>query len=209
MKREETTAIMRILETAYPQFYAKQGADTRKDALRLWHDMFADDNGFEVGAAVKAFIATDTKGFPPSIGQIKERLVQLRAPDMLDEAQAWGIVSRAIKRSAYHADEEFEKLPQIIQAVVSSPAMLKAWAMGDAETLQTVVASNFQRAYRARAYEAKERLALPAEIRQVLECREVMRELPARADPDELQRRAIALLAEQRERDAEVILGND
>lgn len=200
MEREETTAIMRVLETAYPQFYAKQDAEARKDALRLWHDMFAEDSGFEVGAAVKAFIATDTKGFPPSIGQIKARLVQLKAPDMLDEAQAWNLVSKAIQRSAYHADEEFNKLPPVVRAVVSSPSMLKSWAMSDRETLQTVIASNFQRAYRARAHDAAERLALPSAIRNVLERTAELQTLPKRPDPAEQQRQAIRMLAESRER---------
>ena len=35
--------------------------------------MFKDDDGNQVLAAVKAFVATDTKGFPPSVGQIKQR----------------------------------------------------------------------------------------------------------------------------------------
>jgi len=210
MERKETAMIMQVLETAYPQFYGKQDTDTRKSALRLWHDMFAEDSGVEVGAAVKAFIATDTKGFPPSIGQIKTRLVQLKAPDMLDEAQAWSIVSKAIQNSAYHAREEFEKLPAVIRSVVRSPSMLKDWALSDGDTLQTVIASNFQRAYRTRAAQAKEYLALPSNIQQVLEQDSCFHELPEAPDTqtqaqeaEKQKQKAMALLLAEREEEWE------
>ena len=177
MERQETELIMMILETAYPQFYARKTIEDRKNALRLWHMMFEGDSGAEVGAAVKAFIAMDTKGFPPAIGQIKQKLVQLHAPDMLDESQAWALVAKAIKRSAYHAQAEYDKLPPIIQKVIGSASMLHAWALTSGDELQTVVASNFQRAYRARAAEAKEILALPPDIRRILE-RKLVKTLP-------------------------------
>ncbi len=207
---------MRVLQAAYPQFYSKQDAEAIRDALRLWHDMFAEDSGAEVGAAVKAFIATDTKGFPPSIGQIKARLVQLKAPNMLDEAQAWSIVSKAIQNSAYHAREEFEKLPAVIRAVVRSPSMLKDWALSDGATLQTVIASNFQRAYRTKAAEAKERLALPSDIRQVLERGSCFRELPEAPDTqtqiqeaEKQKQKAMALLLAEREKEWETQDGKE
>ncbi len=210
MKREETAAVMRVLQAAYPRFYSKQDTEAIRDAIRLWHDMFAEDNGVEVGAAVKAFIATDTKGFPPSIGQIKARLVQLKAPDMLDEAQAWSAVSKAISNSGWHAREEFEKLPEIVRAVVRSPSVLKDWAMCPVETLQTVIASNFQRAYRARVTEAKERLALPSDIRQVLEQNTSFRELPEASDTqaqmwEAEKQKSMALLLAEREKEWECL----
>ena len=199
--------IIRVLEAAYPMFYRNKTSDDRRDALRLWYDMFEEDDGALVGAAVKAYIATSTSGFPPDIGQIKQRLVKLKHPDMLDEAQAWAIVSRAIQRSAYHSEEEFGKLPEVIKCVVSSPSMLKSWAMADGDDLQTVIASNFQRAYRARASEAAERLALPADIKRLLERTDCAIRLPEPKDPEEQKRRAIALLQAQRDEYAAKILG--
>ena len=208
MTKQETEMIIRVLEAAYPMFYRNKTSDDRRDALRLWYDMFEEDDGALVGAAVKAYIATNTSGFPPDIGQIKQRLVKLKHPDMLDEAQAWAIVSRTIQRSAYHSAEEFEKLPEVIKCVVASPSMLKSWAMADGDDLQTVIASNFQRAYRARASEAAERLALPTDIKRLLERTDYTRRLPEPKDPEEQKRRAIALLQAERDEDAEKILGD-
>lgn len=168
MTKQETEMIIRVLEAAYPMFYRNKTADDRRDALRLWYDMFSEDDGVTVGAAVKAYIATSTTGFPPDIGQIKQRIVKLKYPDMPDEAQAWALVSKAIQRSAYHSKEEFEKLPPVVRKAVCSPSMLKDWAMADKKTLQDVIASNFQRSYRAIAAEYAENLALPSEIRELL-----------------------------------------
>lgn len=207
MTKTETEMIIRVLEAAYPMFYRNKTADDRRDALRLWYDMFAEDDGVLVGAAVKAYIATSTSGFPPDIGQIKQRLVKLKNPDMLDEAQAWAIVSRAIQRSGYRAGEEFAKLPPIIQKVVGSPSMLHSWSMANCDDLQTVIASNFQRAYRARAAEAAERLALPTDIQRLLERTDCTRRLPEPEDPEEQKRRAIALLQAERDEYAVKILG--
>lgn len=208
MTKQETEMIIRALEAAYPMFYRNKTADDRRDALRLWYDMFLEDDGALVGAAVKAYISTSTSGFPPDIGQIKQRLVKLKHPDMLDEAQAWAIVSRAIQRSAYRSAEEFEKLPEVIKCVVASPSMLKSWAMADGDDLQTVIASNFQRAYRARASEAAERLALPTDIKRLLERTDCTRRLPEPEDPEEQKRRAIALLQAERDEYAAKILGD-
>lgn len=208
MTKTETEMIIRVLEAAYPMFYRNKTSDDRRDALRLWYDMFLEDDGALVGAAVKAYIATNTSGFPPDIGQIKQRLVKIKHPDMLDEAQAWAIVSRAIQRSACHSAEEFEKLPEVIKCVVSSPSMLKSWAMADGDDLQTVIASNFQRAYRARASEAAERLALPTDIKRLLERTDYTRRLPEPEDPEEQKRRAIALLQAERDEYAKKILGD-
>ena len=208
MTKEHTEAILQILETAYPQFYRGKSAEERRGALRLWHDMFAERDGMEVAAAVKAFLATDTKGFPPSIGQINEKLVRLTGPEALSEQEAWGLVSRAIRKASYHAAEAFAALPPVIQQVVASPSTLRTWAMTPAEDLETVVASNFMRSYRLRAAEARELLALPRDVRAVLtRGAEAMHALPSPPDHEGLQRRAIARLAEAREAQQRELLG--
>lgn len=206
MNMHDTLTIMAVLQEAYPRYYANKSETEAMAAASLWQNLFAEDNAKEVAAAMKAYIATDTKGFPPVIGQIKARLAKLKAPDMPGETEAWGIVSRAISRSAYHAAEEFEKLPPVIRKVVGSPSMLHTWALTEGKEMQTVVASNFMRAYRARAADAMELLTLPSDIRNLLENHGSMVELPAPPDPEEQKRHALKLLAESREKEERRIL---
>ncbi len=168
MTREETIKILSVLRGAYPAFYRDITKQEAESAIALWSSMFEEEPYELVGAAVKAFIAGDGKGFPPAIGQIKERIRQITQPDEMTEQEAWALVSKAIQRSTYGSVEEFAKLPPEIQAVVHDPGQLKQWAMGPAESLETVVASNFMRSFRAKQKASKEYMALPTSVKQLM-----------------------------------------
>ena len=153
MTRQETLMMMGLLKVAYPQYYARQSREEVSAAVGLWQMMFEQDEAQAVAAAVKAFIATDTKGFPPGIGQIKENLDKLRVEaegGELTAMEAWQLVRRAIGNSYYHAAEEFEKLPDTVRAVLGGPSALHDYANMDEATVNSVVASHFQRSFAAR-----------------------------------------------------------
>lgn len=167
MTLRETTAIMEILSTAYPRFYAGPNAPDQKQTAKLWADMFAEDDVKLVAAAVKALIATDEKGFPPHIGAIKAKIRQLVTPREMTEQEAWNRVYRAVCNSGYNAETEFSALPERLQRMVGSPNQLREWAAMDSDTVQSVIASNFQRSYRARVRSDREWEALPADIKAI------------------------------------------
>jgi len=168
MTIQETSAIMDVLSVAYPQFYKSQDDDDRFMAARLWAEMFKDDNPAIVTAAVKAFIASDTKGFPPSIGSIKDRVYKLSQPQEMTEMEAWGLVARAIDNGTYGSKTEFEKLPEAIQRVIGSPSALRDWAQMRADTVESVIQSNFMRSYRARTAANREYGMLPESVKEVV-----------------------------------------
>lgn len=164
----ETISILSVLKVAYPMFYKNITKKEAEDIITLWTEMFADDDFNLVKTAVKAHIATDAKGFPPIIGQIKESLVKIIQPEQLTEQEAWNLVSKAIKNSAYHATEEFEKLPDILKQLVGSPSQLKEWGQMPVEQVQSVVASNLMRSYKAKAINEKENKALPNDVKALI-----------------------------------------
>ena len=169
MTRDETIDLLSVLKAAYPSFYRDM---TRKDAdhvIDLWFDMFKDEPAGLVALAIKRHIATDTKGFPPHIGVIKDAIVKIQQPDEMTEIEAWGLVQKALRNGYYGAQEEFDKLPPVVQRLVGSPNQLREWAMMDTTTVSSVVASNFQRSYKARAASEREFLALPAEVKSAME----------------------------------------
>lgn len=168
MTRDDTLDLLSILKAAYPNFYRDM---TRKDAdqvISLWSEMFKDEPVEVVALAVKAHIATDKKGFPPHIGAIKDAIVKIQQPDEMTELEAWGLVQKALRNGYYGAQEEFDKLPPVVQRLVGSPNQLREWALMDTETISSVVASNFQRSYKARAAHEREFLALPTEVKQTM-----------------------------------------
>jgi hypothetical protein len=83
----------------------------------------------------------------------------------MTELEAWELVSKATRNSTYNSAQEFAKLPPVVQRLVGSHMQLKEWAAMDAETLQSVVASNFQRSYKVRAKNEREYLALPENVK--------------------------------------------
>lgn len=169
MTREETLAIMSVLKAAYPNFYKDMKRSEADGIVNLWAAMFADEPADLVAVAVKGYIATDVKGFPPHIGAIKTAIVKLKQPEEMTEFEAWALVGRAICNGIHGAREEFDKLPEIIQRLVGSPNQLREWAMMDADTVNSVIASNFQRSYKVRAKSEREQLALPADVRHAVE----------------------------------------
>lgn len=168
MKRQEMGIIMDILTAAYPRFYAGIGQREMRNVVNLWAEMFAGDDVAMVAAAVKALIATDEKGFPPVPGQVRGMLTKLTAKPEMDEAEAWALVAKAVRHSAYDAEAEFSRLPEDIRRIVGSPGQLRDWSMMESSTVQSVVASNFQRAYRARAEAEKQYRAIPADVRKMI-----------------------------------------
>lgn len=168
MNRNEALKIMAILRGAYPQFYRGIDREEAESTVNLWAEMFASDDVRVVAAAVKSVIESDEKGFPPTIGQVKAKMRMICAPDELSEVEAWGLVAKAIRNSGYEAQEEFEKLPTLIRRIVGSPSQLRDWSQMDSDAVHSVVASNFQRSYRAKAARKKEVQALPADVRAVV-----------------------------------------
>lgn len=168
MTREDVIKIMSVLRGAYPQFYRDISKQEALDTINLWSDMFLDDPAELVAAAVKALIATDAKGFPPHIGAVKEKLRQISQPAQMSPAEAWGMVWRAVQRSGYNSREEFDRLPETLRRLVGSPEQLRAWSQMDADTVQSVIGSNFQRSYTARRKADADYNALPADVKQML-----------------------------------------
>ena len=169
MTREETLAIMGVLKAAYPNYYRDMNRKDAEAVVDLWATMFSDEPMQLVAMAVKAHISSDTKGFPPHIGAIKEAIGKLMQPDTMSEQEAWALVDKATRNAAYEAEKEFSKLPPLVQKLVGSPYSLRAWALMDSDTVSSVVASNFQRSYRAEVAKQKELLSLPSDVRESMQ----------------------------------------
>lgn len=202
MTIQEVAQIMDILEIAYPAFYAKQDDSQRLKAASLWANLFADEPVQMVAMAVKAFIASDAKGFPPNIGQIKIIIGKLTQPKELEmsELDAWNLVRRAIHGASMadwsrtmqpdgtmgppSAVINFNRLPKILQQLVGDPTQLALWEDLPNDEINTIIQSNFMRSWRARASHEKEMMALPADIRQTMQqlANGVKKDMPLLAD---------------------------
>lgn len=169
MTTQDMAQIMDILTAFYPSFYAKQTDDARYLTAKLWANIFDAYPVEVVAAGVKMYVASDEKGYPPVPGQIISKLQTFIRQDDMTEMQAWSIVRKALSNCAYYSEREFNKMPPLIQRVCGSPQQLKDWALMDLDELNSVIASNFQRSYRALAEAERERSALPKDIQNMIQ----------------------------------------
>ena len=161
MTREETQKVLMAIATSYPAY--KIPNERKTATVDLWHEMLEDLTYEEVSKALKVFISTDTKGFAPSIGQIRAAVRSYDQEDMTD-SEAWSLVYNALCNSNYNAAEEYNKLPPDVRRSVGGVSALQAWAMMDEDAI-TVAESNFKRTYRAIMENRKRDAMLPQNMR--------------------------------------------
>lgn len=170
MNKQEVSKIVFIIKATYPKYYANISAQEVGFMVEAWEAVFADHSYTETLAGLQAYIATDTAGFPPTPGQIIDRIVKIENPHTLTAAQSWARVYHAICNSIWHAAEEFEKLDEIEKRVVGSPEQLRQWGMADVESGElSVIQSNYLRSYNAALESDREDKKIPAAVRTLIQ----------------------------------------
>lgn len=165
MTREETVKIIRIICGSFPNFKPNDLSET----VDIWNMMFDEYTYNQIAGALKSYILADSTGFAPSIGQLIAKVKTIEEPAQLNESEAWGLVSKAIRNGYYGAVEEFSKLPPLVQKAVGSPDNLRNWSQTNLESVETVIQSNFLRAYRVEAQRAAEISKMPSDIKAMIE----------------------------------------
>lgn len=139
-----------ILADAIKTYFPKDNVLPTEKAMRLWYEELKDIPYDIAKMALRKYVSTNK--FAPSIADIRGQAAELsERGEEFNETSAWAIVLKAIRNSGYHAEDEFAKLPPILQRTVHSPGQLREWAMledVDGKAL-VVLQSNFQRTYRA------------------------------------------------------------
>ena len=165
MNKTEAAKIIAILQVNYPENFRGKSDDVIKATVDLWARAFADEPYTMVSAAVMTHMVSDTNRFMPPVGVIKAKIAEMLKPDEMTEQEAWSLVANALRNCTYGAEEEYAKLPPAVQRAVGGASQLKDWAMMDTETVQSVVASNFQRSYRVTSQRERDWEKLPSGLR--------------------------------------------
>lgn len=161
MTKAETAKLLAVLQLNYPENFRGKSDAVIDAMVNLWHGVFERDSYQLVQAAVMAYIQTSTDRFMPNVGLIREQIRKLTAPDGMSEAEAWGLVKNALRNGLYGYHEEYAKLPSVVQRCLGSENTIREWAMMETDELDSVVASNFQRSFRAISKSEEEWEKLP------------------------------------------------
>lgn len=152
-----------VLVKAMKAVYPKEDFLPDNDAAKVWYALLKDLDYKTLSNAVQRHLMTSP--FPPTIADLRKLTVD-PALDELSDMMAWDLVRKALGNSAYHADEEFQKLPPVVRRAVGSPGNLKDMATMDTETVNSVIQSNFLRNYKTAKARERENLVLSPSVRE-------------------------------------------
>lgn len=164
MTRTEMGKMMALLQATYPAYYKDVSDDDAASIVTLWNEMFADDPAELVTAAVKRLILSDNKGFPPTIGQIKDNMHKITHPDEMNAQEAWTLVKKAVRAYCLYDKPEtnpYYKLPKAVQRAIGGPGQIRDWSMMDEDAFDSVEGSHFKRAFQVMAEREREQEKLP------------------------------------------------
>ena len=144
MTREQTVDLIRSLVSIYPNWKPENLTDT----VNAWQWALEEYPAPAVKAALQTFIKTSNTGFAPSVAELIGCMQKLEGDKYPSEGEAWAMVKKAIQDGNYHAEEQFNELPPLVQKAVGGVNMIRQWAMTDSDEVNTIIMSNFQRTYR-------------------------------------------------------------
>ena len=162
MTRDETKMILMRIQTTYPNW--KPSGDLSL-VIDVWHEYLETFSYKDILCAVKSFVLSDTSGFAPSVGQVIGQLRKVAESAEMGALEAWSLVSKALRNGYYGAEEEFAKLPPLVQKAVGTPENLRNWSQSDIKSVETVIMSQFLNAYKTESKRAAEISVIPEHIR--------------------------------------------
>jgi hypothetical protein len=162
MTSDEFGILVKAMKAVYtaPTFIPDQYA------FNVWYEMLKDLDYKTCAMAVQKYIVSCK--YPPLVADIREQYRLVTMANEPTEMEAWGLVSRALRNGYYGAEEEFKKLPEIVQKAVGNASQLRNWSQTNIESVENVIQSNFIRTYRAVVNRAHEDAKLPPKILQTI-----------------------------------------
>ena len=143
MTKEQFKILVKAMKAVYtqPTFIPDQ------DAFDVWYSMLKDLDYAVASRAVQMDMQTEESS--PTVAGIRKQSVKItgNTGNDLNENEAWSLVLKAVQRSGYYSEEEFAKLPKIIQRTIGSPSRLREMALVE-KFNHGVESSNFQNKFR-------------------------------------------------------------
>jgi len=165
MTKNEAAALIALIDTAYPGHFAKIDQTGMDMLVDLWASTCEGYTGIQMAAALKQYMASNTSGFAPVPGQLIQFAVAPDDDKDLTEAEAWALVVKAAQNGIYGAEEEWEKLPPLVQKSVGTAYVLREMAM---QQMTSVDESNFKRVYRSVLERERQLRRMPPSTRKAL-----------------------------------------
>lgn len=117
MTKADAAKLVAIVVTAYPNYDKFKDEAAVTATVSLWASMFQSDDGRIVALALNKHIATSK--WPPSVAEIRELMLELMRPDLIEPDRAWLAVSDLLYTTGEnnHGDLHLQLPPLAARAV--------------------------------------------------------------------------------------------
>ena len=159
MERQDVQELLMMITTTFPSFKVQNKTAT----IDSWLFFLSEYDKNDILLALKSFVQTSGSEFAPNPSQLIGELEKVHDLAQKDVSEAWAMVRKAIGRGTYHAQEEFDKLPESIKKAVGSADLLYCWAT-DPNYSEGVIMSQFKDNYKRVLERQKELRRLPKEL---------------------------------------------
>ena len=159
MTKQEFAILAKAIRAVYPNMLADDGAKN------VWYELLKDLDYRPASAALQRHLQTSK--FPPTIADIRTAVTKPK--EEMPELEAWALARKAIRCDPDSAKEQFERLPELVQKTIGTPAALTEWGQLPSETVGSVIQSQFLRGYRAQAERQRTDAAIAPKVRQLIE----------------------------------------
>ena len=146
MTRNDVTKLIYVIKNTWPKVYEHFSRDDWSGMIDAWAMVFDEYSYFQASRGLAAYMKSENRGFPPSPGQIIDKIHRMSGTGHPNAGAAWSMVRKALSRSGYYSEEEFAKLPPEVQEAVGSAGQLYRMAC-DENFNEDVESSNFKRIY--------------------------------------------------------------
>lgn len=106
-------------------------------ALESWWRILQPDDYTNIMDAFAVYARTDTSGFAPTPGKLHQ-MISARMNPGYSSGEITDILTMASRNANYGFQEEFERMPRLLQKAVGSPAVVRSWGCMEPSQLEYV-----------------------------------------------------------------------
>ena len=166
MSRDNIIAILGILKTAYPRFYANMKKTEAEETISLWQEMFSDTDIRLLTIAVKRLITHFE--FPPTIADVKKEILKITTKQE-SNIDYWQEVLKMMSNALYMKKEEFDNYSDICKRFFGNVDNLRSYGVMEKQEVINNIQPRFLKYAENYQKQEKENMMLPSNYKEMVQ----------------------------------------
>ena len=166
MSRDNIIAILGILKTAYPRFYANMKKTEAEETISLWQEMFSDTDIRILTIAVKRLITHFE--FPPTIADVKKEILKITTKQE-SNIDYWQEVLKMMSNAHYMKKEEFDTYSDICKRFFGNVDNLRSYGVMEKQEVINNIQPRFLKYAENYQKQEKENMMLPSNYKDMVQ----------------------------------------